>query len=342
MEPIFDRESWKKYLRGFTIYDCAIVRQKGYGFVLVEESPDSHEGARTRFMTMAVDQPMEKRFGASTTNSFTFTTLACSISPPEYVAVDTRTSVYSSRPGLGRGEKPIGQLIDIRTGDDGVAVIQRVVRVNGQIYALGDYRKIYRRIGVEQWIELGSEGKGAPMPDMKTKKFYTVYDIGFKDMSAFGPDDIYAAGGSGDVWRFDGKKWHQCPFPSNEVLKTVCCAGNGKVYITDMRGAVWVGREDRWQKLIDGEFGWGFEFVDTAWFQDKLYLGCKSGLWVLDEKKKTLLMVDEVEKGAPTAMNSGRLDLSPDGQYLLTAGPHGAYLRDKDGWTRLFSSFDFA
>jgi hypothetical protein len=70
-------------------------------------------------------------------------------------------------------------------------------------------------------------------------------------------------------------------------------------------------------------------------------LGAQEGLWTLDAKAKEVVQLNEIETGAPNATNGGRLDLSPDGKYLLTAGPHGACLNDGTGWRRLFSSFDF-
>ena len=137
-----------------------------------------------------------------------------------------------------------------------------------------------------------------------------------------------------------GKQWQQCPFPTNEDLETVCCAGDGNVYISDMKGCVWVGRETRWKKLADADIAWGYQPVDSAWFNGRLYLGSQEGVWTLDAKNH-LVPLQDVEPGAPNPTNSGRLDVSPDGKFLLTAGPHGACLHDGQKWTRLFSTFDF-
>ena len=165
--------------------------------------------------------------------------------------------------------------------------------------------------------------------------------LGFRDMSAFSANDMYAVGGEGDVWRFDGSKWHNCPIPTDRDLITVCCAGDGKVYITEINGTVWVGREDKWKKIAEADIAFGFGPVDSAWFNNKLYLGAQEGLWAIDAKKKIVLPLGDLDTGAPNATNSGRLDLSPDGKYLLTAGSYGACLNDGTGWQRLFSSFDF-
>jgi len=273
---------------------------------------------------------------------FAFTTIACGTNPAEYVAVDTRSNVYSASAMQKGVEKPIEQVLDMTTAPGQTGVIQRVVRAAGQVYALGDYRKIYRRIGIDQWVELGSESRGAPMPaDMAQGKRYTVMDIGFKDMAAFSPDDMYAVGGAGDIWRFDGKRWQQCPFPSTQELSTVCCAGDGFVYITDSQGCVWRGRENRWDKVAEADIAWGYVPVDTVWFNNRLYMGSQEGLWALDAKHKTIVPLQEAEASAPNPTNGGRLDISPDGKFMLTVGPHGACIHDGVKWTRLFSTFDF-
>uniref|UniRef100_UPI002AB69953 hypothetical protein n=1 Tax=Paraburkholderia bannensis TaxID=765414 RepID=UPI002AB69953 len=95
MESVFDKESWEKYVKGRTIYDCAIGREKGYAFVLMEQRPDRNTQPQTTFINMAVDRPMNSRFAVYSVGNFSFTTVASSINPPEYVAVDTGSMVYS-------------------------------------------------------------------------------------------------------------------------------------------------------------------------------------------------------------------------------------------------------
>jgi hypothetical protein len=275
--------------------------------------------------------------------NFSFTNITCGTTPAEYVAVDTRGNVYSANAQRKGDERSIHEIVNTAapSPSGGRIVFRKVVRAAGQVYALGTYRKLYRRVGLEQWVDLSSEGKGVPLPkDIDTNDMYDIR-LGFRDLSAFGPNDMYAAGGDGDVWRFDGKKWKVCDFPTNRDLQTVCCAGDGKVYISEMSGTVWAGREDLWQKVAEADIAPGYHPVDSVWFNERLYLGGQEGLWAIDAKAKVLVPLADVEPGAPNAMVGGRLDLSPDGKHLLTAGPHGACLNDGSGWTRLFSSFDF-
>jgi hypothetical protein len=346
MEPIFDEENHAKFFRGYTIYDCAIHTEDIWFFILVEERPDRDILPRTRFISIGKNRSIDKRFAVFSVGDFGFCTAVCNVDltrnqEREFLAIDTGSQVYSANAQRKGDEKSIDEIVRMSTAQGRSGIIRKVVRVSGQVYAIGDFRKIYRRIGIEQWIELGKEGKGVPLPkDVETGKRYSM-SLGFKDMSAFSASDMYAVGGEGDVWRFDGDKWHNCPMPTNSDLITVCCAGDGNVYITEFNGSVWMGREEKWKKIAEADIAPGFGPVDSAWFNNKLYLGAQEGLWAIDAKKKMVLPLDELEKGAPNATNSGRLDLSPDGKYLLTAGPYGACLNDGTGWQRLFSSFDF-
>jgi hypothetical protein len=343
---LINKESHEKFFRGYTIYDCAIHTKDIMFFIAVEEQENRDTLPNCHFITIGAHLPMEKRFAVFSAGTFTFSTAVCNFDPilfpaREFLAVDTRSQVYSANAKQKDVEKSIRKVIDMRTHQGAAGIVLKVVRAAGQVYALGNYRKIYRRIGIDQWIELGKEGKGVPVPaDIETGISYSQ-GLGFRDMSAFAADDMYAVGGYGDVWRFDGNKWHNCPIPTNADLRTVCCAGDGQVYITEMNGSVWAGRADQWKRIAVADIAPGYQPVDAVWFNQKLYLGAQEGLWTIDLKNKTLVPLDEVESDAPNATNSGRLDLSPDGKYLLTAGPHGACLNDGTGWKRLFSTFDF-
>ncbi|MCE3602078.1 hypothetical protein LXA47_00435 [Massilia sp. P8910] len=341
MEEVFDKETWTRFVSGYTIFDCAIIREKGFGFILVEERDSRDPLPKTRFINMAIDQPIENRFAVSESEDFTFTSIAASMTPPEYVSVDTRSQVYSASGQRKGQETAIDDLIDMSTVGARVGIVTKVVRAAGQIYAIGDYRKIYRRLGVDQWIELGNEGKGVPLPADVATSGALPSTFGFSDMSAFDTNDMYAVGGKGDVWRFDGSKWHNCPIPTNAKLKTVCCAGDGVVYLTEANGSVWAGRTDNWKLIAEADIAPGYQPVDAVWFNNRLYLGGQEGIWTIDVKKKLVVPLQEVEPDAPNPTNGGRLDISPDGKFLLTAGPHGACLHDGSGWRRLFSAFDY-
>jgi hypothetical protein len=186
---------------------------------------------------------------------------------------------------------------------------------------------------MDRWTET-TQSTGGISFDLLTEG--SGLDYGFADIAAFSDNDIYAVGGSGDVWHCDGKKWQRIHFPSNELLFTVCCAGDGNVYITGINGSLWVGRGDRWKRLFEGHFS--VPFKDTAWFAGRLYCGGGYGLWVLKNDKLEPLK-DEVDSVVATSV--GRIDISPDGKLMLSAGPYGATIYDGTTWQVLFNSMQF-
>lgn len=73
-------------------------------------------------------------------------------------------------------------------------------------------------------------------------------DMGFEDIHGPNESNMYAVGGCGDVWHYDGEKWEWCDFPSNEQLSCVLVAPNGEVYISGEGGNLWQGKLHTWKK----------------------------------------------------------------------------------------------
>jgi len=157
-----------------------------------------------------------------------------------------------------------------------VPMTNRVKCINDYAYSVGSNRKIYKRTGIGKW-ELFAE------LTEKHYKGYTVSDYGFEDMDAFSETDMYAVGGRGDVWHFDGKIWVQQGFPSNEQLGTVTCAGDGYVYVSGEGGTIWRGRKSTWERIYQGDSS--ILWNDVLWFEDKLWLASDDQARIWDGKK---------------------------------------------------------
>lgn len=78
------------------------------------------------------------------------------------------------------------------------------------------------------------------------------------------------------------------PFPTNKLLYTVCCAGDGFVYIADFDGAIWKGRNEQWTQITHG--GMTMPFLDMGWFDGRLWCASDYGIWVLEDDKLVLAM----------------------------------------------------
>lgn len=341
-----DKNLYQELLKNYLITDCAIKEHDRYCFVLVEDKSDDDDYyPRSRFVVLSGNKPAGDNFGMLESGDFNYASIAFNPlnneNSFEYVVIDLAGSVYSTSKFGRRVETSIHDLIDTKVPFDNKRLrigFRKIVRALGTVYALGSHRKIYRRIGFEQWREIGEEGWGVPITKKEALDSLASLKIGFEDLSAFAENDMYAVGGEGDVWHFDGTNWLQCMLPTNEWFYTVCCGGDGVVYITDLRGNVWAGRENKWKCIAKPDLSPGSHPVDAVWFNNQLILGTLSGLLQLDNTHKTLV---PYQPFGLNETNSGRLDLSPDGKTLLTSGAYGACVHDGEQWRRLFSVFDF-
>lgn len=203
--------------------------------------------------------------------------------------------------------------------------INRLKPVDGFLYACGGGRTIAKRLGKGEWQSMTQDIPAAGDEGMN------VGDAGFRDLDSFGESDIYAVGGHGDVWHFDGQAWRRVAFPSNEVLNSVCCGGDGNVYISGYEGVTWMGRGDTWQKIHRGGISQGFR--DMVWYEDKVWCTSDYGLWTIENGK-----VSTADVPPDVSACSGHLSVG-DG-VLLLAGLYGAVFREAGQWETivLFSS----
>jgi len=152
---------------------------------------------------------------------------------------------------------------------------------------------------------------------------------GFKDFDGFSTEEIYAVGGSGGVFKYDGKRWAQMEFPTNKGVSSVCCGGDENVYVGSAGGKIYRGKDHEWELIHDDDLA--LPYRDMVWHDDCLWCGNDSGLWKFKDGKP----VDDVPSKASVCCGH----LSTRGGVLLTAGFGGAAWLDADGkWNVLFLS----
>ncbi|WP_211243492.1 hypothetical protein [Chitiniphilus eburneus] len=335
MEMICDKERYERFFKGFTVYDCAVgYDNTRYCFILVEATDSPHRDPlpRTRFLFARMERPMERRFYFQEADYFDFTRVAYAEldGQSEFVAVDMERHVFRYDAPAANVEQDIPPQIP---DSEYWWSPTKVTRIAGRSVVAGTARQLRIRHGADDWRPFPAS---PPVPERLAKEGKGILETGFEDVAGFAEDDVYAVGGAGDVWHFNGKAWRQIDFPSNELLYTVCCAGDGNVYISGNGGSLWVGRNDRWKRLLEG--GFSLPFKDSAWFAGRLWCGSDNGLWVLQDGK----LINPPDQPAAVRNASGVIDVSPDGKVMLTASPHGAAIYDGKTWTLLFSAFAFA
>ncbi|WP_157670763.1 hypothetical protein [Chitinibacter sp. GC72] len=90
---IFDKLSTEKLIKGYYIDDCAIFREAGFGFLLIEEDPgtyytDDHGDIieftpNMRCVIIAADKPINSRFNGYQFDYYSINYLARGTAPSE-------------------------------------------------------------------------------------------------------------------------------------------------------------------------------------------------------------------------------------------------------------------
>lgn len=232
-----------------------------------------------------------------------------------------RTYTGLKLPRVGVCQAPVAQAMMVARNADGQVVLlgggrdfadelidpgkhpmtHRVKTLFGYAYSVGQGRSIYKRTEIGTWLPLNG---GFPAIEAATAH-------GFEDMGAFSEHEMYAAGGHGDVWHFNGERWSQMGFPSDVQLGTVTCAGDGQVYISGEGGGLWMGQKSSWKRIYGG--GASVLWNDVLWFDGKLWLSSDFQLRQWDGES-----LEPVTHGGKQIWLSGHMD-ARDG--LLAVAP---------------------
>jgi len=255
------KKFWSEGLCGWNITDCAVRTSSIIYLIARKDIP--HEQASsmwdhdipTRFIVTFLHRNQDKSMSWQEIDGFNGSLCGVARKPFSQGLAIARNNDGEVWP-LGSGHE--GPMEQIDPGN--VPLTARVKCINDYAYSVGGGRSIYKRANLNHWVKLDN---GFPQEEA------TRYQ-GFEDMDGFSETDMYAVGGHGDIWHYDGTTWIQEGFPSNMQLNTVTCAGDGYVYVSGMGGTLWRGRNSTWEHLYDGSYT--IPWNDVLWFEDKLWL----------------------------------------------------------------------
>ncbi len=337
---ILEKEQWRRFIKGFDFIGGLIgFENNRYCFILEEKKRNVHRDPPPciRILYARMERPLEQRLYRL-----------------DYPELEYPMSAYVTTNGVHEfitGNMQ-GGLVSYRYLDDGIvlddededtpgivtqwaelrkAPVKRLRRVQGKLYAVCADRRILERRGVGQWTEL--PGLERPKERMENTH-YPALSFGFDDMDAFDPDDIYAIGGKGDVWHYNGSSWRQCHFPSQKLIETVCCGGDGKVYIGGgggVNGGIWIGRDDQWEQVPGTEYA---NPDDIVWFAGKAWASAIGQLSVITPDGMTVALTPDYVQAT-----TGHISVSEDGTKMLAAGNRGASVFDGQEWQLLIDTF---
>ncbi|MCP4744828.1 MAG: hypothetical protein GY874_01610 [Desulfobacteraceae bacterium] len=190
--------------------------------------------------------------------------------------------------------------------------IRSVSEIEGKAYAVGHTGAVYRLDDLSTWTRIDD---GLPE------------DFNIEAIHGFNGSDIYAVGFEGKVWHFDGLAWKECDdMPTNIILNTICCAGDGNVYIGGHKGVLLRGRKDAWgivdESHIEDDI-WNLE-----WFKGKLYISTLHHVYCLDKDQ-----FHSVEFGGNPPKTC--YHLSTDGNVMWSIGEKDIRSFDGKAWTTI-------
>lgn len=309
---ILDERAWQERIEGWLIVGCSIRKGPVISLVLrrdieaneLSQLSDDEVPTRVFYFNLATnvsgyDQfDYGMRFPKIGSSEFPDSLTICAArSPTGPVWVVNRNYAEMEQVRPDALEKPRSTV-----------AVSRIVQVNGRAYAVSRFRRLFRRDGPNQWI-LVSEG----IPPGKVKSPFDEGKYGFHDLHGLTEDNLYAVGGHGDVWRYDGIRWIQCDFPSNKELDTVTVAPDGQVYISGQSGSLWVGKEDTWTLLANGSSS--VPYNDSRWFKGKLWLISDYQLHVLEDGE-----LRRATHSGARLIHTGWMDCTDDLMVIATNG----------------------
>lgn len=322
-----EKKHFDQNFRNFHFVGCA-VRSRDIIYLLGRREYEVEEGHEhptekeidKRLMAIYFDEVGDDRYSTTTFTKFGIINIEVAQVPkPHVVAIDYAGQIYAEGSGLEDMETKI-PYDEIKGPQRGGMVNPK--NIGGYVYAVGARRSVCRREGPNHWVPLWNDS----LPIPKVKSTPDLDDFGFEAIDGFSPDDIYAAGGKGDVWHFDGKRWRQIPFPSNMDLYNVCCGGDGQVYIGAQSGHVFRGRGQKWEHICKG--GISLRFKDMVWFQDSVWCTNDYGIWRIHNGKR-----DSVDL-PPGICSCAGYASAADG-IMVMAGMYGAAMHNGKEWGNL-------
>ncbi len=313
--------------KGYQIVDCAVRRDDIFYFSLAEDytkRPDwtggegpSYNSLMHRVVCYARNLAPDERCTHEQLKGFSHILAGVSEVPKQqFVGSDNDGNIYV----LGSGDDEIEQPL-INGSENGIArgAITRLRTIEGVLYVAGTGRSVGYREGKNKWVSLTQGMNYTYKSDRST--------AGFRDIDGFSRSDIYCVGGQGDVWKFDGEGWSRVHFPSNIHLHSVCCAGDGFVYVTGYGGTTFKGRDNKWTKIFDASLS--LPFKRMVWYRGKVWCTNDYGLWTIENDK---LQVADV--GDDVKVASGYMSVK--GDTLLVGGYNGAAYCHAGKWMTIF------
>ena len=304
-----------KKLREFGIVGCHVRTRNIIAFSAQKwDEDDTMVPRRTMLFFFYPDEEKAEQWAASEWDLMTgIHGCACFAPNERWVFVSDPGEVYVVGQGDDGEEKPITRQ---RTAQ--FSAVKCIA--GGHAYAVGTGREVRKRTAPNKWTRISDDELLRDMPK-------ELDHAGFEDIDGFSERDIYACGGLGDLWWFDGKRWIDQNCPTDATLEKIVCAPNGNVYVTTSRPMLLIGRANQW-RTVDIDIG-GQMLQELVCYGSRVLVSTDDS--VFDITDGTARPVDF---GLPTMTTYTHL-AAGDG-VLVLAGAHEAFLHDGTRWKKIF------
>lgn len=199
-------------------------------------------------------------------------------------------------------------------GPDERGPLRKVRTIDAWRYACGTDRQVYRSKDGRMWESFG------PANTTQNDEISTLESIDGSSSS-----NLYAVGGMGEIWHFDGKRWTQQDSPVNAMLNDVMLGPDGSCYICGRSGTVVRGRNGVWN-VIDHDFQ-GEDFWSAAWFSGEVYFASLHHLYRLHGDSLQLVECGDLEAQTFYHLSSQKGALWSIGQKDLLAFDGSNWIR---------------
>jgi hypothetical protein len=188
--------------------------------------------------------------------------------------------------------------------------------IGSSVIAVGMQRQVYVRSEAGQWSE--ARAGLPPLGEGETS--------GFEAVAAVSPTEVYAAGWGGEIWRFDGTRWHRIDSPTNRIITGLGVDDAGLVYGCGRTGLLLSGRADQWQVLSD------IRCPDDLWSiaprGRRVFVASLLRMYCIEDGKIELVDLEDVD-----ARSFGVL--SANKGHLWSIGEKDVISHDGTSWSRV-------
>jgi hypothetical protein len=317
-------ENVKEIFKDFVIIDCAVHSKDHFYFIashtyyLDEQDQKSSKTIDERREAVRIaaffpNKPDGEKWSFRTIRHIEFMKCAASEFPAsQLIAVSIDGQVFVVGSGVADFEEHIPEH---RYGPLR-GLVNDVVCIDGIVYAVQGNRGLCNRMRPNMWASLCTE-----LPVSTSRQRRKIE--GFRCVTGTSASNIYAGGGRGDLWHFDGKTWDQLNFPSNVMIETICCAGERDIYVGCQSGIVYRGHGNAWKKITDGSLGLSCKSMVA--YQGWIWCSSNYGIWIIRGNS-----IEKADVPSNIYMKAGIL--ATKGDILMVAGLNGAAYWDGSRW----------